>query len=142
MREIDENLEKKFYIQTFHSSSYPSDLYGTSTINKNQIIFNKGPLTRALIEGKFYIADELNISPISTILSITPVLELIFDTRLFIPGMVSYDKEFIISSTFFLIICQNNVGIIGRSELPSSLMRKIRKINYPILENNEIEKIC
>lgn len=64
MREIDENiLDKKFNNQTFHSSSYPSDLYGTSTINNNQIIFIKGPLTRALIEGKFYIADNLNISP-------------------------------------------------------------------------------
>ena len=71
-----------------------------------------------------------------------PILDLIFDTRLFIPGMVSYDKEFRISSIFFLIICQNNVGIIGRSELPSSLMRKIRKLNYPKLEDNEIEKIC
>ena len=142
MREVDENLDKKFYIQTFHSSSYPSDLYGTSTINNNQIVFNKGPLTRALIEGKFYIADELNISPISTILSIAPILDLIFDTRIFIPGMASYDKEFRISSTFFLIICQNNVGIIGRSELPQTLMKKIRKLNYPILEDNEIEKIC
>ena len=86
MREIDENnLDKKFYIQTFHSSSYPLDLYGTSTINNNQIIFNKGPLTRALIEGKFYIADNLNIAPITTILSIVPILDLIFDTRLFIP---------------------------------------------------------
>ena len=142
MREIDENLEKKFYIQTFHSSTYPTNLYGTSTINNNQITFNKGPLTRALIEGKFFIADELNISPLSTILSIVPILDLIFDTRLFIPGMVSYDKEFRISSSFFLIICQNNVGIIGRSELPSSLMRKIRKINYPELEDKEIIKIC
>ena len=142
MREIDENLDKKFYIQTFHSSSYPSDLYGTSTINNNRLTFNKGPLTKALIEGKFYIADELNISPISTILSITPILDLIFDTRLFIPGIASLDKEFRICSTFFLIICQNNVGIIGRSELPSSLMRKIRKLYYPILEDNEIEKIC
>ena len=101
MREIDENLDKKFYIQTFHSSTYPTDLYGSSTINDNQIIFNKVPLTKVLIKGKYYIADELNISPISTILSIVPVLDLIFDTRLFIPGMVSYDKEFRISSTFF-----------------------------------------
>ena len=140
MRDIDE--VKKFYIQTFHSSTYPTDLYGTSTINNNQIVFNKGPLTRALIEGKFYIADELNISPISTILSIAPILDLIFETRLIIPGMVSYEKKFKISSSFFLIICQNNVGIIGRSELPSSLMRKIRKIKYPELEAKEIEKIC
>ena len=142
MREIDENSDKKFYIQTFHSSTYPTDLYGSSTINNNQINFNKGPLTRALIEGKFYIADELNIAPISTILSIVPVLDLIFDTKIYIPGMVSYDKEFRISSTFFLIICQNNVGIIGRSELPASLKRKIRKIDYPELESKEIEKIC
>ena len=71
-----------------------------------------------------------------------PILDLIFDTRLFIPGMASYDKEFKISSTFFLIICQNNVGIIGRSELPLNLMRKIRKINYPKLEESDIQKIC
>ena len=56
--------------------------------------------------------------------------------------MISYHKEFRISSTFFLIICQNNVGIIGRSELPPSLLRKIRKLNYTKLEDNEIEKIC
>ncbi len=142
MRDIYESLDKKFYIQTFHSSTYPTDLYGSSTINYNQITFNKGPLTRALIEGKFYIADELNISPISTILSIVPIVDLIFNKSLYIPGLVSYNKKFKISSTFFLIICQNNVGIIGRSELPSSLLRKIRKINYPELEDKEIEKIC
>ena len=78
----------------------------------------------------------------STILSIVPILDLIFDTNLYIPGMVAYNKEFIISSTFFLIICQNNVGIIGRSELPSTIMRKIRKISYPKLDENEIQKIC
>ena len=142
MREISENREKKFYIQTFHSSTYPNDLYGSSTIINNQIKFNTGPLTRALIEGKYYIADELNISPMSTILSIVPILDLIFDSKLYIPGMVSYDKEFRINSSFFLIICQNNVGIIGRSELPLNLMRKIRKINYPELEDTDIQKIC
>ncbi len=142
MREISENREKKFYIQTFHSSTYPNDLYGSSTINNNQIKFITGPLTRALIEGKYYIADELNISPMSTILSIVPILDLIFDSKLYIPGMVSYDKEFRINSSFFLIICQNNVGIIGRSELPLNLMRKIRKINYPELEDIDIQKIC
>ena len=56
--------------------------------------------------------------------------------------MVSYHKEFRISSTFFLIMCQNNVGIIGRSELPPSFLRKIRKLNYTKLEDNKIEKIC
>ncbi len=101
--EINENREKKFHIQTFHSSTYPNDLYGSSTINNNQIKFNTCPLTRALIEGKYYIADELNISPMSTILSIVPILDLIFDSRLYIPGMVCYDKEFRINSSFFLI---------------------------------------
>ena len=81
-------IEKKnFIFKHFHSSTYPNDLYGSSTINNNQIKFNCGPLTRALIEGKYYIADELNISPMSTILSIVPILDLIFDTRLFIPGI-------------------------------------------------------
>ena len=142
MRGIIESLDEKFYIQSFHSGSEPSDLYGTSIVNNSQLIFNKDPLTKALIEGNFYIADELNISPISTILSITPILDFIFDTRLFIPGIIPYDKELRISSTFFLIICQNNVDIIGRSKLPLSLMRKIRKLNYPKLEANDIEKIA
>ena len=72
------DLYGKFYTQTFHSNTYPNDLYGSSTIINNQIEFNKGLLTRALVEGKYYIADELNISPISTILSIEPILDLIF----------------------------------------------------------------
>ena len=66
----------------------------------------------------------------STILSIVPILDLIFDTNLYIPGMVAYNKEFRISSSFFLIICQNNVGIIERSDIISTIMSNIRKIKY------------
>ena len=135
------NLEK-FYIQTFHSSTYSSDLFGTSTINHNQITFNKGPLTSALVEGKFFIADELNISPVSTILSLVPIVELIFYEKIIVPGMISFENDFVISSSFFLIVCQNNVGIIGRAELPTSLLRKVRKISYPKLSGPEIERIC
>ena len=47
MREIDEDLYGKFYIQTFHSSTYPNDLYGSSTIINNQIEFNQGLLTKS-----------------------------------------------------------------------------------------------
>ena len=133
---------KKFYIQTFHSSTYPTDLYGSSSIINGQINFNEGPLTRALIEGKFFIADELNISPMTTILSIVPALELIFDANIYVPGMCAFKKKFNISSNFFLIICQNNVGIIGRIELPSILQKKIRKIHYPTLNVEEIQQIC
>ena len=97
MREINENREVKFYIQTFHSSTYPNDLYGSSTIINNQIEFNQGSLTRALVEGKYYIADELNISPMSTILSIEPVLDFIFDTNLYIPGMVNLEYHLLFS---------------------------------------------
>ena len=70
------------------------------------------------------------------------MVEFIFDKKIIIPGMISYEKDFKISSSFFLIICQNNVGIIGRSELPPLLLRKIRNINYPKLEESEIENIC
>ena len=144
MREIEEDLSNKFYIHTFHSNTYSTDIYGASTIDNNQMIFKEGSLTKALIEGKYFIADELNISPRSTILSICPIIEYIFDTKLFIPGINFYgeNKEFKISSSFFLIICQNNIGIVGRTELPPSLMKKIRKINYPELEVEDVKKIC
>jgi len=145
MREIkEENSETGFYIQAFHSNTYSTDIYGSSTIVKGHIQFKEGPLTKALNEGKFFIADELNISPISTILSICPILDYIFDTRLIIPGINFYgkNKEFKISPNFFLIVCQNNFGIIGRTELPPALSKKIRKINYPELDVEDIKSIC
>jgi hypothetical protein len=56
--------------------------------------------------------------------------------------MFSYNKGIKISSNFFLIILQDKSNALGNYELPTNLIRKIRKINYPKLEYDVILRIC
>ena len=71
--------------------------------------------------------------------SVTPVLEQIFNQDLIIPGIEGNTS---IDPNFFFIICQNDVGTLGRNELPDKIKLKLRKIIYPEQSKEEIESIC
>ena len=133
------NQNIPFYIHTHHSSTKPNDFYGTTTISDSEIIFQEGSLTLAITEGCVYIADEFNISSELNMKSVTPVLEQIFNQDLIIPGIEGNTS---IDPNFFFIICQNDVGTLGRNELPDKIKLKLRKIIYPEQSKEEIESIC
>ena len=107
LRNINGNLNKEpFYIHTFHQGARPTDFYGSSTIVNKSREFKDGHLTLSLKEGIPFIADEFNISPVSNMKSVTPVLEQFFGEKCLIPGI---GGEIQINRNFFFIICQNEM---------------------------------
>ena len=77
-------------MNTFNSTTRPNEFFGTSTMSNKRIIFKDGNLTCAMKQGNVYIADEFNISTESTMKSITPSLERIYNSSIIIPGIENY----------------------------------------------------
>ena len=128
-----------FKIHNFNEGTKPNNFYGISTLIKQKIVFKKETLTEAIEQGCVFIADEFNLSPISTMKSIAPTLELFFNEKLIIPGT---EGIFSINNNFFLIICQNDSNILGRNQIPPEIKTKLRIINYSKPELKEIKEIC
>ena len=131
--------QEPFYIHTFHQGTRPTDFYGSTTIINKSIEFKEGHLTLSLKEGNIFIADEFNISSVSNMKSVTPVLEQIFEEKCLIPGI---DGEVKINRNFFFIICQNEMCTFGRNDLPEKIKSKVRILLYPPQTGEELEDIC
>lgn len=84
---------------SFHRNSKPKELYGTLNIKEGKIENHKGPLFECVNEGKIFIADEMNLSSMSTMNSLIPILDPLLDKNIFIPGR---DKSINIQNIFFL----------------------------------------
>ena len=131
--------ESPFYMYTFNEFTRASDYFGVSSIKDEKLIFKEGILTKSLIQGNIFIADEFNISSEDCMKSIVPALELNFSKKLIIPGIEGKIK---IDPDFFFIICQNTKDTFGRKELPENIKNKIKTIYYPERIKEEIENIC
>ena len=131
--------ENNYKLFNFHRNTKPSDLYGTLNIKKGKIEYYKGPLIESCIKGHIFIADEMNLSSVSTMKSVVPVLDPLLNKNILIPGK---DDCIDINNNFFFIICQNDIDNLGRNDIPDILQRKIRNIRYPKQSIEEIENIC
>ena len=131
--------ENNYKLFNFHRNTKPIDLYGTLNIKKGKIEYYKGPLIESCIKGQIFIADEMNLSSISTMKSIVPVLDPFLNKNIIIPGK---DDCININNNFFFIICQNDIDNLGRNDVPDNLQQKIRNIHYPKQSIEEIENIC
>ena len=140
---------KKFYIQSFHSGTKPSQCFGGSTIINNKVDIKDGLLTLAMTEGTVFIADEFNLSTKETMKSILPSLSHLNEYKIYIPGI---EKKIQINKNFIFIACQNKVGTLGRNKLPDLIESSLREFTYPshikktseeIKEiENDVENIC
>ena len=139
INEENENEEyTNYYKHSFHLETKPSDFYGTLSL-KEEDNFLKGSLYKALLSGKVFIADELNLSSSFTMKSISPALENFDMNLVYIPGI---GKNINIHPNFFFISCQNDEGTIGRNSLPKTLLKRTQKIIYPEQQNEkEIQSI-
>ena len=136
--ELSDNIQK-FYMNTFNSTTRPNEFFGTSAMSNKRIVFKDGNLTNSMKIGNVYIADEFNISTETTMKSIIPVLEYIFNIPILIPGI---ENSVNINHKFFFIICQNDLDTFGRNDLPQKIKDRVRKIYYPEQSLEEIQKIC
>ena len=142
LKNIKGNINKEeppFYIHTFHQETRPTDYYGSTTIIDKSLEFKDGHLTLSLKEGNVFIADEFNISSVSNMKAVTPVLEQIFEEKCIIPGI---EGEISINRNFFFIICQNEMCTFGRNDLPEKIKSKVRILEYPPQTGEELQDIC
>ena len=119
---------KKFYIQSFHSGTKPSQCFGGSTIINNKVDIKDGLLTLAMTEGTVFIADEFNLSTKETMKSILPSLSHLNEYKIYVPGI---EKKIQINKNFIFIACQNKVGTLGRNKLPDLIESSLREFTYP-----------
>ena len=141
IREIitQRKYESPFYMHTFNEYTRPSNYFGVSSIKDEKLIFKEGTLTKSLIQGTIFIADEFNISSEDCMKSLAPALELNYSKKIIIPGI---EEKIKIDPDFFLIICQNTKDTFGRKDLPEKIKYKIKTIYYPERIKEEIENIC
>ena len=128
-----------FQMHTFHSGTKPNHFYGTTTLQDGKIKYINGTLTNSLIQGCTFIADELNLSPSTTMDSLSPALELYFNEPIYFPGI---NESIKINSSFFFIACQNDLNTIGRNIIPNTINSKLRFILYPKQSEMDIINIC
>ena len=139
LQKIKKSKQHPFYIHTFHQGTRPNDYYGSTTIVNKSLQFKDGHLTLSLKEGNVFIADEFNISSVSNMKAVTPVLEQFFDEKCIIPGI---EGETCINRNFFFIICQNDMCTFGRNDLPEKIKSKVRILEYPPQTGEELQDIC
>ena len=147
--EIFQDGENNYKFFPFHRETKISDLYGTFNIEERENV--NGPLIESAMKGFIFIADEMNLSSISTMKSIVPFLDPYLNKNILISGINknnnknSYYKKtsgLDIRENFFFIVCQNDLDNLGRNIVPDILQRKLRNIAYPKQTINEIKDIC
>ena len=148
MSELFQDGENKYKFFSFNRNTKISDLYGTFNIEKMENL--NGPLIESATNGCIFIADEMNLSSVSTMKSIVPFLDQYLSKNILISGINKnnnnfYDKKtsgLDIHEKFFFIVCQNDLDNLGRNIVPDMLQRKLRNITYPKQTTNEIKDIC
>lgn len=134
---LQEKRNYKFF--PFHRNTKINELYGVMNLKDQKMKYYNGTLIESAQKGCIFIADEMNLSSIPTMKSISPLLDPILKTKLLLPGM---DKPLDINDNFFFIVCQNDLDNLGRNSVPEMLQRKLRNLYYPKQTEEEIKKIC
>jgi len=130
--------DKKYYIQSFHSGTKPSQCFGGTTITDNNVHFKDGLLTLAMEQGSIFIADEFNLSSSETMKSLMPSLTQFREYKIYIPGL---EKPIEINENFIFIACQNKVGTLGRNQMPPLVEFSLKELIYPSHIRKTIEEI-
>ena len=139
IRTLIENLKGNYKKYAFNSSTKPSDIYGAETLVDGKIQLVDGPLTEASSKGQTFIADEMNLSSNSTMLSLIPIFNTIHNRPIYFPGLQTPIK---INQNFWFGAFQNYEGTAGRNATPHELALKLNRIDYPTVEINDIKNIC
>ena len=74
----------------------------------------------------------MNLSSPSTIISLSPILEMNFNEAIIIPGA---DETIKIHPNFFFISCQNEIDLLGRNSIPQCIQKRLRTFYYHQLKH-------
>lgn len=126
-------------LYSFHLETKIDDIYGTFSISDGYPVAVKGPLTKALEQGKIFIADEFNLAELTTIQSLSVALDPSNGSTVLIPGI---GESVSVNIRFMFIACQNDIRSIGRKILPSNISKRVRTFEYPKLTLDDISFSC
>jgi nitric oxide reductase NorQ protein len=119
---------------SFHVNTDYNSLIGADTFKDGEVVFRKGPVYEAAINGGFAILDEVNMAKNEAI----SVLHATLDHRriIDIPG---YERIKLDPSTRF--IATMNYGYIGTKELNEALASRFLIINMPNITSENLAKL-
>ena len=139
IRKQIENLDGDYKKYAFNSSTNPSDIFGAETLVDGQVKLIDGPLTESALKGQSFIADEMNLSSNSTMMSLIPIFNTIHNRPIYFPGLQTPIK---INPNFWFGAFQNYEGTAGRNATPHELTLKLVRLDYPTVEKEDIKNIC
>lgn len=119
---------------SFHVNTDYNSLIGADTFKDGEVVFRKGPIYQAAINGGFAVLDEVNMAKNEAI----SVLHATLDHRriIDIPG---YEKIKLNKNTRF--IATMNYGYIGTRELNEALASRFLIINMPNITSENLDKL-
>lgn len=135
---LAENISKLFYRPmwnvSFHVNIDSSILIGTDTLKNGEVVFRKGPVTRAAEAGGFLILDEINMARNEALATLHSILDYrrLIDT----PG---YELIKINPATRF--IATMNYNYEGTRELNEALLSRFVIIDMPIIEEASLKEL-
>ena len=139
IRNEREKLDGNYKKYAFNSSTNPSDIYGSEALIDGQIKLIDGPLTECALKGQTFIADEMNLSSTNTMMSLIPIFNNIRNRFIYFPGLQTPVK---IDPNFWFGAFQNYEGTSGRNTTPYELALKLVRLDYPMVEIDDIKNIC
>lgn len=119
---------------SFHVNTDFGSLIGADTFKDGQVIFRKGPIYEAAIEGGFAILDEINMAKNEAI----SVLHATLDHRRII-DLPGYEKINLDKNTRF--IATMNYGYVGTREVNEALASRFMIINMPNITQENLNKL-
>ena len=119
---------------SFHVNTDFNSLIGADTFKNGEVVFRKGPIYQAAINGGFAILDEINMAKNEAI----SVLHATLDHRRII-DLPGYDKIKLDPNTRF--IATMNYGYVGTREVNEALASRFMIINMPNISRENLDKL-
>lgn len=127
-------LNREFITISMSGNTDPSDFVGSFSIDKNDLIWTDGPLTKAMKEGKVLILDEINLADNSVLERLNSVLE--EERTLFL----TEKNELIKAHDNFLIIASMNPSTdVGKRELSPALRNRFTEFFFELGDKDKEE---
>ena len=119
---------------SFHVNTDFNSLIGADTFKDGEVVFRKGPIYEAAINGGFAVLDEINMAKNEAI----SVLHATLDHRRII-DLPGYEKITLDPNTRF--IATMNYGYVGTREVNEALASRFMIINMPNITHENLNKL-
>ncbi|EQB60945.1 protein of the cbbq norq nirq gvpn family [Vairimorpha apis BRL 01] len=129
----EQNNTKLNYLN-MHSGTESSDFIGTYSITNGKIEYKPGPLINSMINGEYFLIDEINLAESATLERLNSLLE---DKReIFVTETDSNIKA---HDNFILFATMNPGNDFGKSELSPALRNRFTEIYFELSEEEIYE---